>query len=92
MERPWAEYSTDVNRYGKRVGTTLEYWEEKGWIEPSHPYGWVQWYCDFFDGRAETTMRARSRVGRRSPALEGGSGTGSSTSCAARANAGTTSQ
>ena len=51
LTRPWDEYSTKINRYGKKVGTTLEYWEEKGWIKPTHPYGWVQGYCDFFEGK-----------------------------------------
>ena len=32
------------------VGTTLEFWESKDWISETHPYGWVQWYCDFFRG------------------------------------------
>ena len=38
------------NKYGVRVGTSLDFWEGKGWIKPSHPYGWVQWYCDFYMG------------------------------------------
>lgn len=51
LTREWEEYDKRVNRYGVRVGTTLEYWEEKKWINPLHPYGWMQWYCDFFTGR-----------------------------------------
>ena len=39
------------NKYGVRVGTSLDFWEGKGWIKPSHPYGWVHWYCDFFSGK-----------------------------------------
>ena len=34
-----------------KVGTTLEFWEEKRWIRETHPYGWVQWYCDFYSGK-----------------------------------------
>ena len=30
---------------------TLKFWESKGWMKESHPYGWVQWYCDFFNGK-----------------------------------------
>ncbi len=41
----------NVNKYKVRVGTSLDYWEEKGWVNPSHPYGWVQWYCDFYSGK-----------------------------------------
>tara|TARA_Y100000816_G_scaffold289836_1_gene277153 strand:- start:17972 stop:18631 length:660 start_codon:yes stop_codon:yes gene_type:complete len=39
------------NKYGVRVGTSLEFWEGKGWITEYNPYGWVQWYCDFFTGK-----------------------------------------
>lgn len=45
---PWDDYNKRLNKYGVKVGTTLEFWENKGWIKPEHPYGWIQWYCDFF--------------------------------------------
>lgn len=45
------KYDEKINKYGVRVGTSLEFWEEKGWIEKTHPYGWVQWYCDFYTGK-----------------------------------------
>ena len=44
-------YDISKNKYKVRVGTTLEFWESKGWIDPAHPYGWVHWYCDFFMGK-----------------------------------------
>ena len=40
-----------INKYGKKVGTTLEFWEDKNWINKQDPYGWVQWYCEFYSGR-----------------------------------------
>ena len=40
-----------INKYGVRVGTSLEFWEKKGWMKESHPYGWVHWYCDFYMGK-----------------------------------------
>lgn len=40
-----------VNKYKVRVGTSLSFWEKKGWIHKDHPYGWVQWYCDFYLGK-----------------------------------------
>jgi hypothetical protein len=39
------------NKYGVRVGTSLKFWENKKWMRKSHPYGWVQWYCDFYLGK-----------------------------------------
>ena len=48
---PWSEYNKKSNKYGVKVGQTLEAWEEKNWITEEHPYGWVQWYCDFFSGK-----------------------------------------
>ena len=41
----------NINKYKVHVGTTLEFWENKGWITKYDPYGWVQWYCNFFNGR-----------------------------------------
>ena len=51
LTTPMENYNKKINRYGVQVGTSLEFWEDKGWIEPSHPYGWAQWYCDFFTGK-----------------------------------------
>jgi hypothetical protein len=45
------EYDKSINRYKVKVGTTLEFWEGKKWITKYHPYGWVQWYCDFYMGK-----------------------------------------
>ena len=39
------------NRYKVRVGTSLDLWEKKKWIHKDSPYGWVQWYCDFYNGK-----------------------------------------
>lgn len=47
----WDDYDKTINKYNVKVGTTLEYWEEKKWINETHPYGWVQWYCDFYSGK-----------------------------------------
>ena len=40
-----------VNRYKVNSGTSLKYWEDKGWMKKQDPYGWVQWYCEFYNGR-----------------------------------------
>tara|TARA_Y100000996_G_C22211321_1_gene515529 strand:+ start:44 stop:607 length:564 start_codon:yes stop_codon:yes gene_type:complete len=47
----WNNYDISINKYKKKVGTTLEYWEDNKWITRYHPYGWVEWYCDFFQGK-----------------------------------------
>ena len=44
-------YDTSINTYKVKVGTPLEFWESKGWISTFHPYGWMHWYCDFYDGK-----------------------------------------
>jgi hypothetical protein len=51
MTSSYDNYDKTINKYGVKVGTTLRFWEESGWISKYHPYGWVQWYCDFFMGK-----------------------------------------
>lgn len=51
MTRPFDDYDKKLNKYNKKVGTTLKFWESKGWMKDSHPYGWVQWYCDYYSGK-----------------------------------------
>lgn len=49
--KQWEEYDKSINKYHEKVGSTLEDWEEKHWIIDQDPYGWIQWYCNFFLGR-----------------------------------------
>lgn len=51
LSRAYADYDPGVNGYKVRVGTSLEVWEAKGWINEHDPYGWVQWYCEYVAGR-----------------------------------------
>ena len=37
-------YDVNLNCYGVKVGTSLRFWEKKGWINEIDPYGWFQWY------------------------------------------------
>lgn len=45
------DYDVNVNTYKVKVGMTLNEWEERRWITKEDPYGWVQWYCEFYSGR-----------------------------------------
>ena len=37
-------YDVSVNKYGVECGTSLRFWENKGWIRPTDPYAWFQCY------------------------------------------------
>ena len=51
LSNSWNKYDKSINKYKVKVGTTLEFWENSGWITKYHPYGWIQWYCDFYLGK-----------------------------------------
>ena len=44
-------YDVDLNYYNVEVGTSLRFWESKGWINKIDPYGWFQWYFRYWKGR-----------------------------------------
>ena len=47
-----SDYYDDVklNKYKVKTGTSLRFWENKGWINKTNPYGWFQWYFGYFLG------------------------------------------
>jgi hypothetical protein len=45
------KFDQQKNKYGVVAGSSLEDWEKHGWINAQDPYGWVQWYCKFSNGR-----------------------------------------
>ena len=44
-------YNVGLNCYRVEVGTSLRFWESKGWINEIDPYGWFQWYFRYWKGR-----------------------------------------
>ena len=44
-------FDKNLNYYGVEVGTSLRFWESKGWINKIDPYGWFQWYFRYWKGR-----------------------------------------
>lgn len=45
------KYDKSKNKYKVKVGTSLKFWEKMKWIHKNNPYGWMHWYCDFYNGK-----------------------------------------
>ena len=41
----------NINKYCVKCGTSLKFWENKGWIKSIDPCGWFQWYFKCWLGR-----------------------------------------
>ena len=44
-------YDVSLNCYGFEVGTSLRFWEKKGWINEIDPSGWFQWCFRYWKRR-----------------------------------------
>ena len=44
-------YDVSLNKYGVKCGTSLRFWESKGWINKIDPCGWFRWYFRYHLGR-----------------------------------------
>jgi hypothetical protein len=45
-------YDKNINKYKVKVGSSYEYWIEKKWINENYdPYGWIEWYSNYYIGR-----------------------------------------
>ena len=44
-------YDVNVNKYGVKCGTSLRFWENKGWINKIDTYGCFQCYLRYWLGR-----------------------------------------
>lgn len=68
------EYKSSVNKYGVKCGMDYAGWMKSGWIHEQDPYGWFNWFINFYYGRRSLDderqiKRWRSFISRHSAQL-----------------------
>jgi hypothetical protein len=43
--------SKERNKYGVNCGSSYSDWKKKNWLKKEDPYGWVNWYIQYYYGR-----------------------------------------
>lgn len=45
--------SPENNEFGIKASQPYSFWKKMGWIYPADPYGWINWYIQFYYGRRD---------------------------------------
>ena len=55
-------YDASLNKHKIKCGTSLRFWDQKGWINKQDPHGWFQWYFRHdLGGRSKDNQRQIKR-------------------------------
>jgi hypothetical protein len=46
-----SNFIIQISKWRVDCGSTYEDWNDNGWIHDQDPYGWVNWYINFYYGR-----------------------------------------
>ena len=58
-------YDVNVNRYGVKCGTSLRFWENRGWINKIDSYGWFQCYLGICQAEDQKMIKGKLTDGKK---------------------------